>query len=920
MRKLVLTVSLVALTLSGCSGGSNPTLPDPHNASAKASDEATVDVTPQGELLVGGFRLHVNPTTLHAEIIPPERHAASQPPQNLLYDLDISAFLTASNLRLAGLELQNDDDIRVLIEHKHPFAAPNVTQPITAANRADLSYSGRLLMLADFVTASATYAGTTYTFDPLTIKDSDGYLFTGDLLLEEDITANLFPYVLLVDEALDNRDVSNGGNPMGSYSPGTGGWQRDNLGPEGTGWTGYDVLHAGQTTNIGVTIARETLVNGPIDLEVAIMIKYIDPRGTGNRNFRFPFDPTDTTQFAYRMPHGAMDVSLLRGCNDLYINEDAGTIINLDYTVRDWDAKAAEAGDGDLSDETDVSLIRPGASGIPTLELIADTITAPVTLTPGNPGASGQAGDEFHFEGTLQNTAGGSVGDHFGLFVLTDPENADPEANQYRFGVDPETIDADPFRALPLQTFLPTRIVVQPNDNWVRALPAELAIVAAMGVGSDRSVIFNDSFGLDLEHGLCDRFIDYDSEAWATCYDTHGNRLWSHEWDINGIGHLPLRVSVDDDGNAYLITWFSNFDDPAEYDVDFDPTEGTDIRGVSDNDVALMKFSPEGNYLWTAIWDSVTSLVADFDANAERVLVGLTAFDPIDVDPGPGVIEETPVGFSGTALVSLDPALGTYQWHAFWETPVGTNAIDNSLGNRIFLAGSYADGSDFDPGPGTLTRDAEQGGAFLLEVDTSGNYVTDVIWDGPRAQRAGDIAVQSDRIIVTGEFEETVDFDPGPGSFPLTSNGITDFYATTFQPDFTFEWAVGFGGDSFDGQGFSCYNGADDSVVLIGWFDQTVDFDPGPGEEIRTNPNFTDGFVLLLDSMGLYNNVFVYGDPGSSVGLPQLGGTDIDGNIYIHNFSSNNFDFDRGPGTYELSYENQFFGLFLQRLNPDGTF
>jgi hypothetical protein len=110
-------------------------------------------------------------------------------------------------------------------------------------------------------------------------------------------------------------------------------------------------------------------------------------------------------------------------------------------------------------------------------------------------------------------------------------------------------------------------------------------------------------------------------------------------------------------------------------------------------------------------------------------------------------------------------------------------------------------------------------------------------------------------VYVSGWFQNTIDFDPGPGVFELTSAGIGDFFVVKLQTDGSFEWAVRAGGPAHDRAGIvtGSPTGGPDIVVdgegnvyTIGDFSSNADFDPGPDNFNLTSNGSFDTFVWKL--------------------------------------------------------------------------
>ena len=138
---------------------------------------------------------------------------------------------------------------------------------------------------------------------------------------------------------------------------------------------------------------------------------------------------------------------------------------------------------------------------------------------------------------------------------------------------------------------------------------------------------------------------------------------------------------------------------------------------------------------------------------------------------------------------------------------------------------------------------------FISKIDAAGNF----LW----AERIGEIARDygksiavdgSGNVYTTGNFQGTVDFDPGAGTSNLTSTGLDDIFISKLDAAGKFLWAKSMGGTSED---FGSYIAVDGSgnVYTTGWFKGTIDFDPGAGtSNLTSKGNSWDIFISKLDS------------------------------------------------------------------------
>lgn len=481
MRSLALlcAVAIAGLLLTSCSQPTSitPTMPESGTALVALPVGTAF---PNGEQIAAQFEVRVDPATL-ATTVEPIRNAQAQPPQGNTYDLDIQNFLKADSFRIVGASLTDDGDFRLDFTHAHPFAAPNFASPITGANRADLGYTGRLLVLVDG--APSTYFGGEVALLDDAVIGADGYLQVGDLLATTGLGLNTFPYVLLADDAQDNRvNRTNSGSMTGNYDPFAGGWQRANAGGAGEAWVGYDFLHGGQIIANSFTLSADALAGAGFRFTVGILIKYTDPRGAGGKDLRFPPETPDVLQFAYRLPYAALDVSQIALTEPVEVDDlPAGDTATLSVRIRDWDAQAPEGADATVGDDPDITRIQAGAAGAPTVSLDCPALFPAALALTVAPGGSGEPFDEKIASGIVTNQLGTALaGTVLACLKVVDPEDADSLASTYRYGVDPTTILPDPARALAVRTYQ-----IVPINVRSTAIPPVVTGVTPTGIAGE---------------------------------------------------------------------------------------------------------------------------------------------------------------------------------------------------------------------------------------------------------------------------------------------------------------------------------------------------------------------------------------------------------------------------------------------------
>lgn len=262
------------------------------------------------------------------------------------------------------------------------------------------------------------------------------------------------------------------------------------------------------------------------------------------------------------------------------------------------------------------------------------------------------------------------------------------------------------------------------------------------------------------------------------------------------------------------------------------------------------------------------------------------------------------------------------------------NAMVVDPSGNIYTVGSFQGKVDFDPSNGTCYLTTNDGdlrnpngycGIFITKLNANGDFV----W----AKKLGDssyvygmteygIALdKSGNIYTTGTFKGKMDFDPGIGTFNLTSNGLIDFFISKLDSSGNFIWAKKIGGAK-DEYCKSIAIDNDGNIFTTGFFTGTVDFDPGVGVFNLTSFE-GDLFISKLNSTGNFEwakNIggFTLDNRGSI--RPNSVSLDGSGNIYCLGSFAGTVDFDPDSSAlYSLISKGQF-DIFILKLNQTGKF
>jgi hypothetical protein len=152
--------------------------------------------------------------------------------------------------------------------------------------------------------------------------------------------------------------------------------------------------------------------------------------------------------------------------------------------------------------------------------------------------------------------------------------------------------------------------------------------------------------------------------------------------------------------------------------------------------------------------------------------------------------------------------------------------LSNTPGRQgdVVSTGSFQGSVDFDNGY-TLTAAGSSDG-YILKTDASGVTVWAAQIGGTGYDETFTCALDSlGNVYSLGYFQGTCDFDPGPGTYNLTSSGNSDVFILKLDADGKFLWAKKTGGSGND---YGSYIALDKllNIYVSGYFEGTVDFNP----------------------------------------------------------------------------------------------
>jgi len=334
-------------------------------------------------------------------------------------------------------------------------------------------------------------------------------------------------------------------------------------------------------------------------------------------------------------------------------------------------------------------------------------------------------------------------------------------------------------------------------------------------------------------------------------------------------------------------------------------------------------FAQQANFLWAksmggASNDVGWSIVTDATGN---VYTTGNFQGTADFDPGAGVFNLISAGSDDIFISKIDP-----RGNFVWAKSMGSTGSDNGnsivldASGNVYITGCFYGTVDFDPGAGifNLTAAAGVNNIFIAKFDASGNFVWAKQMVGAGGSTSQFITLDaSGNIYTTGEFNGTVDFDPGAGISNLTAASGADIFISKLDALGNYVWAKSFYGPNID-DGLSLAVDASGNVYSTGYFwGGSVDFDPGAGTYYMNSAGGTDIFISKLDASGTFVWAKQLGSSSNDYGVSIA--LDASGNVYTTGNFIGTVDFDPGVGTFNLASAGST-DIFISKLDASGNF
>ncbi len=398
---------------------------------------------------------------------------------------------------------------------------------------------------------------------------------------------------------------------------------------------------------------------------------------------------------------------------------------------------------------------------------------------------------------------------------------------------------------------------------------------------------------------------------------------YNFEWakQLGGSGNdVSNGLAIDKNGNCYTIGYFCCGA------ADFDP--GPNIYNLTTNgnntDIFIQKSDKYGNFVWAKQMRGISngggygySILLDSLGN---IYTAGTFYGTVDFDPGPNDYFLVSDENSPDVYIQKLDASGNFIWAKRMGGPnvdYGYSIAIDPFGN-IYATGEFEDTADFDPGIGVYNLNSAGGqDIFIQKLDAFGNFIWAKQIGGTLDDQGNSITVdQNGDAYITGQFKDTVDFDPSVNATILISEGDYSTFISKIDFNGNCIWARQISGTGYS-SGKSIVVDAYGDIYSTGYFGGAAVFNIGTDEMTVVSTGQSDMYIEKVDAQGHF--IWVKTIEGAGPGGANTIETDLLGNVYIAGVYINATDFDPGVGTYNISFSG-FLDLFIMKLDGLGNF
>lgn len=412
------------------------------------------------------------------------------------------------------------------------------------------------------------------------------------------------------------------------------------------------------------------------------------------------------------------------------------------------------------------------------------------------------------------------------------------------------------------------------------------------------------------------------SDIYIQKFSPDGVLLWAHALGTSG-ADKGTALALDGQGQVFLGGTFDGTLDFADAGGVFTLTASGTMQGF------VARFDANG-IATAAVLVPTPTLTSNIGltlrtTTEDEVLVGSMFRNTADFDPGPDVHAlSTDLPFqSDFYLLKLNNDL-QFQWvvgteqsdaGAAWPYAIELDATGN-----IYCGGACVSGVDFDPTADTASYvyNGGESDSFISKYAPDGSFLWATSFGSNARDRVASIAVEPEgTTYVTGTFLGEGDFDGGSGETILQADVNGEGFLLKLRSDGQFVWGHNVGQFPLSTGTFTNSEAlalSANTLLIGGRFNNTVDFDPGPGVDTVTTLNGA-AFIIGSDTSGALIDRWILDGPGLAL-VYDIAVNDVNEMACSGYIFGQSVDMDPGPGVDTLHSVASGYDAFVMKFGP----
>jgi hypothetical protein len=364
---------------------------------------------------------------------------------------------------------------------------------------------------------------------------------------------------------------------------------------------------------------------------------------------------------------------------------------------------------------------------------------------------------------------------------------------------------------------------------------------------------FYGTSDFDPSVGTFDLTSPAQQDIYVSKLDVNGDFVWAHRFG-NIERNRGNAITIDKDTNIYISGYF-------EGTVDFDPGAGVEEKtSLGIVDCFILKLNKNGAFIWVKhIGGSGAEESLDLHVDNDGNLLAsgyMTAEADFDLD-GAGLVL-TSTGARDPFILKLDENGNTIWLNQLEGSGDGyPSGIYTDNNNNVYNTGFFAGDCDFDPSPNNSIKTSNGGNdIYIVKFDEMGTYNWSRSVGSTGDDRSNDVVVNdTGQVFMTGQFEQTVDFDPSTGTNDLVAQGGIESFLWSLNSTGDFLWANAIGGTGSD-LGFDLDIDGNGGLYSVGYFSGVSTFDitnqltSAGGNDIYILKTNFNGNLIWVEQMG----------------------------------------------------------------------